>query len=230
MSENPELQDTLEALETLLKADGGEGGDGDESNEDSEPEDDGDEYDASYMKKHMKRFMKDEESYMKKYMKDMHKAFSDAIPDPDILESHEATLIDGTEFFKAFAELGNGLLKAVGEINARVQTLEKSVAQSESLTKASAAVVADIRRQQARIVSNPVGAPRAVAGVESMQKAEPVGVRVRKELLIKATTGTEDERARASSVLARFEIANYDVSRLPPADQNYVKTIAAALV
>lgn len=243
-----EQDESLKRLQDLLKA-SDEGGhsepDGDEGGK-GKGDGDGDEYNAEYMKKHMKRFMKENGSYMKKHMKSdgaLSKAAADAFGDlsgagPDAADLSEADsiMIDGTDFFKAYQESAERNNEVLQNLCKAVDTLGEMMGQQFDLSQAAGEVLSKAYTKISAIGGQPMPRQSVVAGQPEagqetapeghnamLAKAKEVGASGVRQALIKAIQNGDQD---AGDVLAQLDSAR-SVDRLTPSAQQKVASLLA---
>jgi hypothetical protein len=187
-----------------------------------------DDYDAEYMKKHMAKYMKENPSSMKKAentnvseMQTMQKAVSNEFGESENnLEGADATIVDGTEMFKAFANFTETMTKAVNAISSRLDNIEGITVSLDELGRAQgevlvkAATILDSMGKTPESVKGKVTA--AITGEEAkkgpLQKAADMGIAGMKTVLMKAI---QSGNMNAGNILTQVECSGNDISRIP---------------
>jgi len=191
-----------------------------EEDDKKKKEGDGDEYKPDYMRKNMKRYLKENAEEAQNYMKEaglLSKAVMDQY-DEGTVEDHDATVIDGTDMFKAFVAFTDNMVKAFTSVSERLEAIEDAVAFNNELNKASGSVLLGTAKIVDNIgaMPNPVRSQLAGAGAEGggspLQKAQSLGMRRVVDLLIKAAQNGNRDAATAVSYV---EIAGGINERLP---------------
>lgn len=244
------LRDMLKAsgASAVLKAASGDG-DGDDKGKGGDDDEEG--YDAEYMKKNMKKYLKekpeDVKAFMKKYLKDggdEAKAFMkdmglakaaviDAGEATPGIEDAEVTVVDGTAMFKAFVGFAEAMETAIGEISDRLHGLTAMQMETNLLQKASGQVLI----KAAEAVDQIGSAPAPVRGTqiagsaqvpgqaqgEPLQKAAELGMPKIKDMLLKAAMGGNQNAGR---VLTQVEAANGNFNRLSATSISFINQLA----
>lgn len=246
MGKDNEMDEAVEQLTNLLKADSDDSdtlikANGGDSEEDEYDDEDEDEYDEKYMKRNMKRFMKDNKSTMMKYMKNMgsvKKAIDHDMDEiSDELDSAEAVLVQGTDILKAAQEQSENF---VGVLQAMIP---EQVHQGK-LIKALSSVVLEMAEQINKIGSTPQPRKSVLnAGETNLNKAQDQesgkgaslqkaadfmqtnGFGGIKRLVMKAMNKNDQ---RAFDAITRIESCHGNLALLPQATQNYVAELIAA--
>lgn len=249
----PDLEEeqSIGTLRDMLKASGASAVLKAATGGDSEGGDD-DGYDTEYMKKNMKRYMKekpeDVKAFMKKYLKeggDDAKAFMkdmglakaaviDAGEATPGIDEAEVTVVDGTAMFKAFVGFAEAMETTLAEINDRIHGLTAMQMETNLLQKASGQVLIKAAEAVDQIGSAPVAVRGAqTAGVaqvpgqaqgEPLQKAAELGMPKIKDMLLKAAMGGNQNAGR---VLTQVEAANGNFARLSAASIGFINQLAA---
>jgi len=219
----------LDELQRLAKANGEEGDKKDKKEKMDEDEDD---YKPEYMRKHMKKYLKDNSDEAQKFMKELgtfHKAVTD-IDDDTIIDEHEATVIDGTDIFKAFAGFADALIKAQAAQNERLERIEDAIAFNNELSKASGSVLADAARTVESIgsIPNPLrgrfSANIPLGEGTPLAKAQKLGQPKVMTLLMKAA---REGNEKAIEAVPFVEISGGDYSRLPENHRAVIEQVVA---
>jgi|WetSurMetagenome_2_1015567.scaffolds.fasta_scaffold03660_5 hypothetical protein len=215
-----------EQMDSLFKAK--EGKDANESNEKEEEEDEDEGkkgYSEEYMKKHMKRYMKENKATCGKMMKEvdetkeeMKKAADDIDPDADgsIVE-----MVDLKPYLETQNEFAETMAKAIKMLSSRIETVAALHEQSYDLMQKAAKVQVEQAKCLGDFMSTPQGrkgivAPMAKAGVIQIA---PEARKAVYEVLMKATqSGNKD----AGLVISAFEAHGQDVNKLNPAQKKFV--------
>lgn len=228
------VEDEFSTLASLIKAedeDEDEEGDEDddkdvqinlfEGEEDEDEDEDskgGDKYDASYMKKHLQRYMKENTEYCRGAMKKLGavaKAAEDEA-DMDGIGDADATLIDGTAFIKAQTEVNRAIVEAVQSLAKAMEGLSGVTVENNEIAKATGAV---LLKGAGRVEIQP---RKSVAGAAPMAKAVGDIRGVKEKLLKAAMNGDNDE---AGNVLSQYEMAGGNLQLLPPSSQRYIESL-----
>jgi hypothetical protein len=231
-SENPEEEDSLQSLqkalagdppvENLHKASGGD---------DEDPEDqDNKDYDESYMKKNMKRFMKENKKACQKMMKDvgasseeMHKAIDDIDPE------YDGAVVEMTElkpFLDSMKNVVETMSKAMAEINGRVDVVSAQVDQSYDLMKKAAQLQVDqaeVFKGVDKFLSGSQGTKGVFANAD-MSKAAPVAVNQNQRKIVHSALmkAVKNGDKTAGLVISAFESCGQDINCLKPVHKNYI--------
>jgi hypothetical protein len=203
-------------------------------------ESDEDEMDEAYMKRYMKKFMKKNPDYMKgktmKKAEDLDNLYTDVES-----ETSNAQMIslDGTEFFKAFVEMGQELIKAYDELSEKIDSMHERLEYNEELQKASSEVLLESHEAVKNFGSTPqerksqAAVPVPVQGSQEnlvpdeqtvmlLQKAMTMPFeQISNSLLKAAMKDGKVVNQEAARVLGRFE-AGGGLIRLGKADLQYV--------
>lgn len=201
--------------------------------EDDDEGEDGKDYDSKFMRKHMRRYLKENRDEATKFMKDagyMQKAVTDAIGNLDGIEEAEAVVIDGTEVFKAQSEFNAQMLKAFNTFSKRLSSIEDAVSFSNDIAKASGKVLVDAQSSIAGLSAQPM--PRrgvSSAGQEAgtqMTKAQKLGPAGVKEILLNKAMAGDQEAGRA---LSHLETAGGNFRMLSPQINAKIESIVAGI-
>ena len=233
-----------EELDLLLKAAAKEPDDSEEDedaekeymkgDEDEDEEDEDSGYDEKYLKKHMKRYMKGHKSEMKKNMKDLGlftKAMSDMADSAqrDINDHQaEATLIDGTEMFKAFADVTEKMGKIMSKQAHDLAEIKSVLVEQSVIARASGATLVKAAEMLDRDLSAPNPRKGMLFGTEKpdtgMMKAQnpsySIGT-VRQALFKAAKSGDQS----AMKVMTEVESCFGNFSLIPPRSMQYIDSI-----
>lgn len=232
--------EAIEKLQGLLQKAGGSSAPAQEKDTGNEDKEKGDDYDPEYMAKYMKRYMKDMgKDKATSYMKDlgyMTKAMDRAFEDVEgALDDSDATLVDGTEFFKAFSNGFGELAKAVSSISERLETIEGEVGHATALNEAVGEVLvkAEKRRTSEYEANAKEPQPRQGVDVGPMQKAADPTAREGEQRpflnpkhaaphLLKATREGDQE---AGVALSALEVSRGDLTRIAPNHRRKIEMI-----
>ncbi len=224
--------DAVAALKGMLKAKAESDDDeGKDKDDDSKKE----EYNEAYMKKNLSKFMKDNPDYMKGMMgkmgmmkKAVDDAFISAEDDGDL--SAEVTMVDGTEMFKAFKEMGNEFIKAAQVFADRLENIERAVGYSNDVSQGIGEVLIKASETLESISSAPMPTKTRFVGDSSLQKAkssndtpqetmqkaaravQTLGIAGAKKVLMKASMEGNTE---ASKVVTQLESCFGNMGLLP---------------
>lgn len=236
------MDESIEALTDLLKADESESdllkANSSES-EDDEEEDDGEKgYNEQYMKKYMKRFMKENKDYMLKNMKGLGRMKKAVDLEVDNIENElpdaEAVLINGTDMFKASQELGEKFVNVLEGLIPQLQYITQ-------LQKAQGSVIIEMAGQIDAIGSAPQPRKSVVNADEApLTKAQPEqGTSLQKAAeFMKANSYSEVKRSvlkafqetqspQASVAISQLDMCGGDLTRLPKHTIDYIASLVA---
>lgn len=237
--------DEIKALADLLKADDDEKDD--EGKDDEGKEEDKDfmkkkhmKYDDKYMAKHFKRFMKENKEDVGKYAEQLgllKKALDDVVEDIEGIEEADATLVEGTEFFKAFTDLAGKMVDSFNEqivtLNEKVDSLAEILGYNQELAKASA----DVLIKTAEKVEDVSEEPLKRKGVDQgglkgdedkgkdspLQKAADLSFIEIKRLVLKAA---QDGNNQAAGVVTDLDCCGGNYKRLPDSSLLLIEELA----
>ena len=227
----------IEELQNLIKA-----SDGADDDDDDDDDDEKKGYNAEYMKKYFKRYMKENKDDVEEYAGQLgmlKKAMSQAVDDVE-MSGADATLVDGTEMFKAFVDIVNTLADSQQVIYEKLADLESHVAYNTELSKASGNVLIKAAETLEGNYSEPnkvkgavsatqlpvggQGQPMGSMGGNSnlLSKAQSIGVNEIKHKLLKAA---EAGQAEAISVMTQIESCFGNLSKLPQKSLQFINNL-----
>lgn len=231
-----EYNESVAKLQGLLKSDTAESQDlqkaEKEKDDDKDDKDEkGDEYNESYMKKYMKKFMANNPDYASKMGK-MKKALDNAYDasESDMAEA-EAVMLDGTEMFQTFKDLGDGLLKAFSDLSGRLESIEQSVGIQHELSKASGTILVKAVESLNTLSSVPKQVKGQLTGQTiqkadnsqgNLQKASSLGIRGIKDLLLKAVHSGNHS---AGTIITEVESCRGNLTLLPGTSVNFINSL-----
>ncbi len=195
-----------------------------------------DEYDAAYMKKHMKQCMTENPEAAKAYAKELgylKKATDDIAGEMEGIDEADSILIDGTDFIKAQGEFNAGVMNLLGSLSASMEKISAAVSVNNEFAMATARVIAKAQEVPAD-VTDP--APRK--SVESsmqkateqkelpgLVKAKDMDFRDIRRMVLKAVTdGNQD----AIKIATHIDACGGMLSRLQPDILKAIESIAAS--
>lgn len=235
--------DAVDALKGLLKANRDNNDNifkaKDNGRDKDDDDDDANDYNETYMKKNMSKFMKNNPGFMKK-MGYMKKAIDDAydVANNDGDLEAEATMVDGTEIFKSFKEMTNTMLKAFISLADRVDDIENQVAFNNELSAANGEVLIKACETLEQISNVPLppksqlvdfslhkakNQPENPGGSNTLQKAMNLGIHGAKKILVKAAM---DGNSDAGRVLTQVESCFGNLQLLPPNSLKVITDLA----
>ncbi|HNR90676.1 MAG TPA: hypothetical protein PKM65_20235 [Spirochaetota bacterium] len=211
--------DEFAAVDDLLKAA--------EEDEDEDDEDEGEDegekgYDEEYLKKHFKRFMKENKGGVKKYAEELGmlgKAVEMSIDDDEVANA-DGVLVEGTAFIKAQSEFNAKVLDGMESMMEEMVRMRAILGYNTDLAKASAILAkensdsVDMLMKAPNPVKGVIGAPLAKAADASapLQKASGMTFAEIKRMVLKATLDGNDDAAK---IVTAVDACGGNIHRLP---------------
>jgi len=201
--------------------------------DDEEVEDEEEEYDADYMKKYMKRYMKENPSSCKRMMEDlgvkkeaMKKASSEIDPnDAGVV----VEMADLQPYMESQNEFNESLVKAVSELNSKLDTVIEANAYSQDILEKAAIVTADSSEKLDEFFSKPntrkgVSFDPLTKAVQPSKEKKMVEQfpKIVHETLMKAISNGNRE---AGEVIGRFESAGKNFKMLRDSDKFFISNL-----
>jgi uncharacterized protein YoxC len=193
--------------------------------DEEDEEDEG--YNAEYMKKNMKRYMKENKKACQKMMKDMdgakeemNKAIENIDPDSD------GVVVDMEElspYLEAQSETIEQLSKAIHKINEQLDVIMAQGEQNYDLMKKAGRVHFDTAKKINQAMSKSSGR-KGITADETMEKATNLKTEPQTcwDTLYKATKAGNQ---KAGEVISKFETAGRRINLLSSSDQEFIKNL-----